>query len=73
VNAPVIDREGLVYALSEDGHLYSIPQGHKGIFKTPHQKILLKEELGAAYTPLSIDEDGKVYSQNAGHLLVVGR
>jgi hypothetical protein len=73
VNAPVIDRKGLVYALSEDGHLYSIPQGHKGIFKTPHQKIHLKEELGAAYTPLSIDEEGKVYTQNAGHLFVVGR
>jgi hypothetical protein len=73
VNAPVIDREGLVYAISEDAHLYSIPQGHKGVFKTPHQKILLKEQLPAAYTPLSIGEDGKVYSQNAGHLLVVGR
>ena len=73
VNAPVIDRDGLVYALSEDGHLYSIPQGHKGVFKTWHQKIQLKEELGAAYTPLSIGEDGKVYTQNAGHLFVVGK
>jgi hypothetical protein len=73
VNSPVIDRTGLVYALSEDAHLYSIPQGHKGVFTTPHQKILLKEQLPAAYTPLSIGEDGKVYSQNAGHLLVVGR
>jgi len=32
VNAPVIDGKGLVYASSEDGHVYSIPQGHKGIF-----------------------------------------
>jgi len=40
---------------------------------TPRQKIFLKEALGAAYTPLSIGEDGKVYSQNDGHLFVVGR
>jgi hypothetical protein len=39
----------------------------------PHQKIFLKEALGAAYTPLSIGGDGKVYSQNDGHLFVVGR
>src|SRR5579863_4228989 len=64
VNAPVIDSKGLVYLTSEDGNVYSLPQGHKGIFKTPHQKIFLKEALGAAYTPLSIGGDGKVYSQN---------
>jgi outer membrane protein assembly factor BamB len=73
VNAPVIDSKGLVYVTSEDGHVYSLPQGHKGIFKKPHQKIFLKEALGAAYTPLSIGQDGKVYSQNDGHLFVVGR
>jgi hypothetical protein len=58
---------------SEDGHVYSLPQGHKVIFRMPHQKIFLKEALGAAYTPLSIAQDGKVYSQNDGHLFVVGR
>jgi hypothetical protein len=73
VNAPVIDSKGLVYVTSEDGNIYSLPQGHKGVFKTPHQKIFLKEALGAAYTPLSIGGDGKVYSQNDGHLFVVGR
>jgi hypothetical protein len=73
VNAPVVDTKGLVYVSSEDGHVYSIPQGHKGIFKTPRQRIFLKEALGAAYTPLSIGEDGKVYSQNDGHLFVIGR
>jgi hypothetical protein len=73
VNAPVIDSKGLVYVTSEDGHVYSLPQGHKGVFKKPHQKIFLKEALGAAYTPLSIGGDGKVYSQNDGHLFVVGR
>lgn len=73
VNAPVIDREGIVYVTSEDGHVYSIPQGHTGVFKTPRQKIFLKEALGAAYTPLSIGENGKLYTQNDGHLFVVGR
>jgi hypothetical protein len=73
VNAPVIDGAGLVYVTSEDGHIYSIPQGHSGIFTTPKQKIFLKEALGAAYTPLSIGGDGKVYSQNDGNLFVVGR
>jgi len=73
VNAPVIDSKGLVYVTSEDGHVYSLPQGHKGVFTKPHQKIFLKEALGAAYTPLSIGEDGKVYSQNDGHLFVVGK
>jgi hypothetical protein len=73
VNAPTIDGGGLVYANSEDGHLYSIPQGHTGVFITPRQKLFLKEALGAAYTPLSIGEDGKVYSQNDGHLFVVGK
>jgi hypothetical protein len=73
INAPVIDRQGIVYAISEDGHLYSLPQGHRGVFKKPKQKIALREPLPAAYTPLSISEDGKVYGQNAGHLLIVGR
>jgi hypothetical protein len=72
VNAPAIDREGVVYVSSEDGHLYSLPQGHTGIFTEPRQRIFLKEALGAAYTPLSIGKDGKEYSQNDGHLFVVG-
>lgn len=73
VNAPVIDRHGIVYATSEDGHVYTIDQGHSGVFTTPRQKIFLLEALGAAYTPMSIGEDGKEYSQNNGHLFVVGR
>jgi len=72
VNAPAVDVNGLVYATSEDGTLYTIPQGHHGVFTQWQQKIFLKEALGAAYTPLSIGPDGKVYSQNDGHLFVIG-
>ncbi|MGC2109750.1 MAG: hypothetical protein WA655_09545 [Candidatus Korobacteraceae bacterium] len=73
VNAPVIDDTGLVYITSEDGNIYSVPQGHHGIFTQWQQKLFLKEALGAAYTPLSIGADGKVYSQNDGNLFVVGQ
>ncbi len=73
VNAPVIDNQGIVYVTSEDGNIYSLPQGHHGVFTTPLQKIFLREALGAAYTPLSIGGDGKIYSQNDGHLFVIGQ
>jgi len=73
VNAPVIDGTGLVYATSEDGSVYSIPQGHSGVFTTPQQKIFLLEAVGAAYTPLSIDDTGREYSQNNGNLFVLGQ
>jgi hypothetical protein len=68
VNAPVIDANGVVYANSEDGNLYGINQG--GTLK---QTIFQQLALGAAYTPASLGSDGKVYTQNAGHLFVVGR
>ena len=72
VNAPAVDSNGVVYVNSEDGNLYSLAQGHGGIFTNPTQTIFLKQAIGAAYTPLSIGPDGKLYSQNAGHLFVVG-
>ncbi len=67
VNAAVIDKKGIVYANSEDGNLFAINQG--GTLK---QKIFQQLALGAAYTPASMGGDGKIYSQNAGHLFVVG-
>jgi outer membrane protein assembly factor BamB len=67
VNAPAIDSNGVVYANSEDGNLFAINQG--GTLK---QKIFQQLALGAAYTPASIGGDGKLYSQNDGHLYVVG-
>jgi hypothetical protein len=67
VNAPAIDSNGVVYANSEDGNLFAINQG--GTLK---QKLFQQLALGAAYTPASIGGDGKLYSQNDGHLYVVG-
>lgn len=67
VNAPAIDSAGVVYANSEDGNLFAINQG--GTLK---QKIFQQLAIGAAYTPASIGGDGKLYSQNDGHLYVVG-
>lgn len=67
VNALLIDSNGVVYANSEDGNLYAINQG--GTLK---QKIFQQLALGAAYTPASLGPDGKIYTQNAGRLFVVG-
>ena len=72
MNAPAIDSNGVVYANSEDGNVYAIPQGHSGVFTTPLQNMFLKQAIGAAYTPLSIGADGKLYLHNDGHLFVVG-
>jgi hypothetical protein len=72
VNAPLIDRNGVVYANSEDGNLYSIDQGHSGVFTTPKEKIFQNIAIGAAYTPASMDASGRIYSQNDGHLFVIG-
>ena len=67
VNAMAIDANGVVYANSEDGNLFALnPDG------TLKQKIFQQLALGAAYTPASIGFDGRIYSQNAGHLFVVG-
>jgi hypothetical protein len=67
VNAMVIDANGVVYANSEDGNLFAL--NSDGTLK---QKIFQQLALGAAYTPASIGLDGKIYSQNAGHLFVAG-
>jgi outer membrane protein assembly factor BamB len=68
VNAPAVDRNGNVFVNSEDGRLYSIrPNGKL------RDQIFLDTALGAAYTPLSIDGDGKILTQNNGHLFVVGK
>jgi hypothetical protein len=66
VNAVAVDRRGVVYANAEDGYLYAInPNG------TLRDRTFLRLALGAAYTPLSIGPDGRIYTQNDGRLFVV--
>jgi hypothetical protein len=67
INAPAIDRNGVVYANGEDGVLYAIAQG--GVLS---ESIFLGEALGAAYTPLSLDAEGRIYAENVGQLFVIG-
>lgn len=66
VNAPVLDANGVVYANSEDGNLYAIQQGGTSV-----QRIFQNLAIGAAYTPVSLDASGRIYSQNDGVLFVV--
>ena len=67
-----VDANGNVYANSDYVNLYVLPQGHAGVFTTASSVHVLNLALGAAYTPLSIGPNGKLYTQNAGHLFVVG-
>jgi outer membrane protein assembly factor BamB len=66
VNAPAVDGSGVVYGSSEDGNLYAISQGG-GL----RDELFLQLALGAAYTPLAIGGDGKLYTENNGHLFAV--
>jgi outer membrane protein assembly factor BamB len=68
INAPVVDVNGVVYANSEDGNLYAINQGG-----TLRANIFLDQALGAAYTPLAIGLDGRIYTENKGKLFVIGQ
>jgi hypothetical protein len=68
INAPAVDALGNVYANSEDGNLYVIAQGG-----TLTGQLFLNLAIGAAYTPLSIGYDGRIYTENDGKLFVVGR
>ena len=67
INAPAVDASGAVYVNSEDGNLYVIGQG--GVMR---QRLFLSFALGAAYTPLAVGPDGRIYTQNAGKVFVVG-
>jgi len=67
VNAPVVDSTGVAYVNSEDGGLYVInPDG------TLRGHLFLRLAIGAAYTPLSMSSDGKIFTENFGDLFVVG-
>jgi hypothetical protein len=67
INAAAVDANGVVYANSEDGGVYSIEQGG-----TLRQSLFLDSALGAAYTPVALGRDGRIYTQNNGRLFVVG-
>jgi hypothetical protein len=68
INAPAVDGAGVVYANSEDGNLYTINQGG-GLNKV----IFMNLAIGAAYTPLAIGSDGKIYTENNGTMFVIGQ
>lgn len=68
VNAPAVDANGTVYMTSEDGWLYAIEQGG-----SVRDRLFQQATLGAAYTPVSLDGEGRVYSLNSGAMFVVGR
>jgi len=70
INAPAIDLLGNVFANSEDGNLYVIKQ-HPGGSLLGH--IFLNQAIGAAYTPLSLGPDGRIYTENDGILFAVGQ
>ena len=67
INAPAVDVRGDVYVNGEDGKLYVIGQG--GIERA---SVFTNLALGAAYTPLALGPDGRIYTQNDGHLFVIG-
>jgi outer membrane protein assembly factor BamB len=77
INAPAVDANGTVYNNSEDGRLYALPQSHTGVWndQSPSPSathFFTNLALGAASTPLSIDAQGRIFTQNDGHLFVVG-
>ncbi|HEV7425682.1 MAG TPA: hypothetical protein VGQ46_04890 [Thermoanaerobaculia bacterium] len=67
VNAAAIDANGTIFANAEDGILYAIGQG--GVLL---DRMALGGPLGAAYTPVAIDAQGRIYAQAGGHLYAVG-
>ena len=67
VNMVAVDRDGTIYANSEDGNVYAIDRTGRLT-----GRLFLKIAIGAAYTPLAIGEDGRVYTENDGTLFVIG-
>jgi hypothetical protein len=72
INAPAVDGSGTVYGNSEDGFLYSIPQGHHGTFTQFQQRVFMGVALGNAYTPSSISRAGVVFTSDNGRLFAIG-
>jgi hypothetical protein len=66
INSPAVDGDGVVYANSEDGDVYSIDR--EGNLR---DQLFLQLAEGASYTPLAIGEDGRIYAENDGHLFAL--
>jgi hypothetical protein len=66
VNGLAIDRNGITYANAEDGYIYAIDSKGRML-----SRIFMRLALGAAYTPLAIGGDGRIYTQNDGRLFVI--
>lgn len=67
VNAPAVDGNGVVFANSEDGNLYEIDRSGRLV-----NTVFTQLAIGAAYTPLSIGPDGRIYTQNDGRMFAIG-
>jgi hypothetical protein len=70
INATAIDANNIVYANSEDGSIYAI-YGSGPRAGTLRDKHFLRLAIGAAYTPLAIAADGRIYTENDGHMFVL--
>jgi outer membrane protein assembly factor BamB len=68
INAIAVDRDGTVFANSEDGNAYAITADGKY-----RDATFLELSLGAAYTPVALDHAGRVFTMNNGHLSVLGK
>lgn len=67
VNAAGVDKNGTVYGNAEDAVVYAIKQG--GLKSS---SIFLNMAVPAAYTPVSIDNEGRIYVQDFGTMFLVG-
>lgn len=67
VSGPAIGADGAAYMNAEDGILYAInPNG------SLRSMLLLSSGGGQSYTPLAIDDHGRVYAETGGVLYVAG-
>ncbi|HEX4459286.1 MAG TPA: hypothetical protein VIA18_15010 [Polyangia bacterium] len=67
INAPAVDAAGNIYGNSEDGNMYVL-DAH-GNLKTSY---FLNQAIAAAYTPVALDGQGRIFALNSGHLMVLG-
>jgi hypothetical protein len=66
-NAPAADGNDTVHVNSEEGNADVNNQGG-----TQAGKIFLRSAVDAAYTPITLGLDGKIYTENAGNMFVIG-